>query len=37
MRYADLLDTEPLERDKAIALVAEVGEWTTAQLHSASD
>lgn len=37
MRYADLLDAEPLERDKAIALVAEVGGWATAHLRSASD
>jgi HEPN domain-containing protein len=33
MRYADLLDAEPLERDKAIALVDEVGEWATARLR----
>jgi HEPN domain-containing protein len=37
LRYADLLDAEPLERDKAIALVAEVGEWATAYLRAADD
>jgi HEPN domain-containing protein len=32
MRYDELLDAEPLERDAAIALVEEVGEWATTQL-----
>lgn len=33
MRYDELLDAEPLERDVAITLVAEVGEWATTQLR----
>jgi HEPN domain-containing protein len=37
LRYADLLDAEPLERDRAIALVAEVGEWATAHLRVADE
>jgi hypothetical protein len=37
LRYADLLDAEPLERDRAIALVTEVGEWATAHLRSADE
>jgi HEPN domain-containing protein len=32
LRYADLLDAEPLDRDAALALVSEVGEWASAQL-----
>jgi hypothetical protein len=32
MRYDEWLDAEPLERDAAIALVEEVGEWATTQL-----
>jgi HEPN domain-containing protein len=27
MRYEDLLDVEPLDRDAVLALVAEVGDW----------
>lgn len=33
LRYADLLDAEPLDRDAALALVSEVGEWASAQLR----
>jgi HEPN domain-containing protein len=33
LRYADLLDAEPLDRDAARALVSEVGEWASAQLR----
>jgi HEPN domain-containing protein len=33
MRYDELLDAESLERDGAIALVEEVGEWAATQLH----
>jgi HEPN domain-containing protein len=33
MRYDELLDAEPLERDAAIALVEKVGEWATTQLR----
>lgn len=27
MRYADLLDAEPLDRERTIALVDEIGQW----------
>jgi HEPN domain-containing protein len=30
MRYEDLLDIEPLDRDAVLALVAEVGDWAAA-------
>jgi len=33
MRYDELLDAESLERDGAIALVEEVGEWAATQLR----
>lgn len=33
MRYDELLDAEPLERDAAIALVEEVEKWATTQLR----
>jgi hypothetical protein len=33
MRYDELLDAEPLERDAVIALVREVGEWAATQLR----
>ena len=36
MRYADLLDAEPLDRDAVLALVDEVGEWAGTQLRSSS-
>lgn len=29
MRYEDLLDVEPLDRDAVLRLVAEVGDWAT--------
>jgi len=32
MRYADLLDAEPLDREATVALVDEVGRWSEAQL-----
>ena len=34
MRYSDLLDVEPLEREPVVALVGEVQEWAVAQLRS---
>jgi HEPN domain-containing protein len=37
LRYADLLDAEPLDRDAALALVCQVGEWASAQLRSSGD
>lgn len=35
LRYEDLLDAEPLDRDAALALIREVGRWAEAQLLSA--
>jgi HEPN domain-containing protein len=32
LRYEDLLDVEPLDRDATVALVDEVGRWVKAQL-----
>jgi hypothetical protein len=32
LRYEDLLDAEPLDRDATLALVAEVGRWAGALL-----
>jgi len=32
LRYEDLLDAQPLDRDATVALVEEVGRWTAAQL-----
>jgi hypothetical protein len=32
LRYADLLDAEPLDREAIAALVEEVGQWTNTQL-----
>lgn len=37
LRYADLLDAEPLDRDAALTLVDEVGEWASAQLRPSGD
>jgi HEPN domain-containing protein len=37
MRYDELLDAEPLDRDATVALVDEVGEWADVQLRSSSD
>lgn len=34
MRYADFLDAEPLDRDAAMAMADEVGEWAAGQLRS---
>jgi HEPN domain-containing protein len=33
LRYADLLDAEPLDRQATIALVDDVGKWADSQLH----
>jgi HEPN domain-containing protein len=33
LRYADLLDAEPLDREATVALVGEVGKWADAQLR----
>jgi HEPN domain-containing protein len=35
LRYADLLDAEPLDREATVALVAEVGDWAEAQIAGA--
>ena len=35
LRYEQLLDGEPLDREATVALVDEVGEWAGAQLTSA--
>jgi len=32
LRYEDLLDAEPLDRDAIVALVNEVGAWATGKL-----
>ncbi len=32
LRYEDLLDAEPLDRDATLALVEEVGRWADAQI-----
>lgn len=37
MRYDELLDAEPLDRDATVALVDEVGEWADIHLRSFSD
>jgi HEPN domain-containing protein len=37
LRYEDLLDAEPLDRDGAVALVAEVSEWAASQLCSSRE
>lgn len=34
LRYADLLDAEPLDREATISLVDEVARWVDAQLHA---
>lgn len=34
LRYEDLLDTEPLNRSAAVALVNEVGAWANSVLDS---
>jgi HEPN domain-containing protein len=33
LRYDEILDTEPLDRQAVVRLVKEVGEWADAQLH----
>jgi hypothetical protein len=37
LRYEDLLDAEPLNRDATVALVGDVGRWVTAQLPAATE
>ncbi len=37
MRYADLLDTEPLDRGRVLALVDSVSQWAEEQLRGAAD
>lgn len=32
LRYEDLLDAEPLDRDATVALVEEVGGWATSEI-----
>ncbi len=34
MRYEDLLDAEPLDRDRVVALVDAIGEWAERLLAS---
>jgi len=34
MRYDELLDIEPLDRDSVVALVAEVGDWAAALIRA---
>jgi HEPN domain-containing protein len=33
LRYDEILDTEPLDRQAVVRLVEEVGEWANTQLH----
>lgn len=35
LRYEDLLDAEPIDRDATVALIDEVGRWAEAQLPEA--
>jgi HEPN domain-containing protein len=37
LRYEDLLDAEPLDREATVALVEEVGRWAAAQLKAPDD
>lgn len=37
LRYEQLLDAEPLDREATIALVDEVSEWAQAELHPPDD
>jgi len=37
LRYEDLLDAEPLDRDDTVALIEEVGSWGGAQLSEATE
>ena len=34
LRYDELLDSEPLDRDATVALLDEIGRWASAQLAS---
>lgn len=36
LRYEDLLDAEPLDRDATVALVEEVGRWASTEFEPAS-
>jgi len=37
LRYEDLLDAEPLDRDATVALVDDVGQWAEAQIAEAAE
>jgi hypothetical protein len=37
LRYEDLLDAEPLDREATVRLIDEVGEWAEAQLALPGD
>ncbi len=37
LRYADLLDAEPLDREEAVALVDAVGRWAEAELKGGDE
>ena len=37
LRYEDLLDAEPLDRDATVNLVEEVGSWAVVQLSEATE
>lgn len=34
LRYDEILDTEPLDRDATVALIEEVGRWASAQVDA---
>jgi hypothetical protein len=36
LRYADLLDAEPLDREATVALISEVGKWADGQFRPGS-
>ena len=37
LRYEDLLDAEPLDRDATVNLVEEVGKWAVVQFSEATE
>lgn len=37
LRYDEILDTEPLDRDATVALVEEVGRWAKAELEPSTE
>jgi hypothetical protein len=37
LRYDEILDTEPIDRQATVALVNDVGDWTIAQLPPNSE